>query len=161
MTVQINGLNGVTFPNNSTQASAGQVLQVVNASYATQTSSSSQTYVDTGLSATITPKFSTSKIVILVEHPNCIKDNSNSQNDISMNICRNGSQIVQIAHAIGYNGVVGYNYFGMSGSYVDSPATTSATTYKTQFKNQDNNGGTVYTQTGGVASTMILMEIAA
>ena len=78
-----------------------------------------------------------------------------------MNICKNGSQIVQIANAIGYNGVVGYNYFGISASYVDSPATTSATTYKTQFKNQDNNGPAVYVQSGGISSTMILLEIAA
>jgi hypothetical protein len=53
---------------------------------------------------------------------------------------------------------------GSSISYLDEPATTSATTYKTQF-NSKNNLGTVYvnaSQAGvGSLSTMILMEIGA
>jgi hypothetical protein len=44
----------------------GSVLQVVNATYATQVSNSTSTYADTGLTATITPKFATSKILVLV-----------------------------------------------------------------------------------------------
>ena len=62
MTTIIDGSAGITFPNSTVQASAGQVLQVVNATYSTSTGTSSSSYVDTGLTASITPKFSTSKI---------------------------------------------------------------------------------------------------
>ena len=44
----------------------GKVLQVVNATYSTDTSTTSTSYVDTGLTATITPLFSTSKVLVLI-----------------------------------------------------------------------------------------------
>ena len=50
----------------SEMAGAGQVLQVVNATYATEVGNSTSTYADTGLTATITPLFATSKILVLV-----------------------------------------------------------------------------------------------
>jgi len=76
MSTIINGTsNAVTFPDSSVQNTsaivsgyvpyanmpAGSVLQVVNATYATQASSSSSTFADTGLTATITPKFGVAK----------------------------------------------------------------------------------------------------
>ena len=75
MTFKINGFSGLTFPDNSTQAiggltttnpQSGGVIQVVSVYYPTTQSQSSQSYIDTGLTATITPKFSTSKILILL-----------------------------------------------------------------------------------------------
>ena len=53
MSMIIDGTNGLTFNNATTQASAGQVLQVVNATYATQVSNNTQTPADTNLTATI------------------------------------------------------------------------------------------------------------
>ena len=47
----------------------------------------------------------------------------------------------------------------MSTAYLDSPATTSATTYKTQYATFQA-GGTVYLQLAGETSTITLMEIA-
>jgi hypothetical protein len=44
-------------------------------------------------------------------------------------------------------------------SYLDSPATTSATTYKTQIANPDGSGA-VGTQANNEYSTITLMEIA-
>ena len=49
--------NGVAIP--------GHVIQVVSNTYATETASGSSSYTDTGLAATITPKFATSKILVL------------------------------------------------------------------------------------------------
>ena len=65
MSMIIDGTNGLTFNNATVQASAGQVLQVVNATYGTAASTSSASFVDSGMSATITPKFATSKIFAL------------------------------------------------------------------------------------------------
>ena len=66
MSLIIDGTNGLTFPNSTVQASAGQVLQVVQNTYSTITLTTSTSFVTTGLNATITPKFSTSKILIFV-----------------------------------------------------------------------------------------------
>ena len=49
---------------------------------------------------------------------------------------------------------------GASNNYLDSPATTSATTYKVQFMNQ-NNTASVSVQNVSTTSVMILMEIGA
>jgi hypothetical protein len=49
----------------------GKVLQVVNASYATRTSSTTSTYADTGLTATITPTAATSKILVIANQNGC------------------------------------------------------------------------------------------
>ena len=65
MTFVVDGTNGLTFPNSTTQASSGVVLQVVSATSTTAFSTASSSYVSTGFSATITPKFSTSKVLIL------------------------------------------------------------------------------------------------
>jgi hypothetical protein len=160
MSLLLDGTNGITFNNATTQNSGGKVLQVVNATYNTQVGNSTSTYADTGLTASITPLFSTSKILIMVSHPQNTKTPANSNNDLAMNICRSGSQIVEFAAGIGYTGTAINLIFSTSFNYLDSPATTSSTTYKTQFKNADNNGAAVYVQSGALSS-ITLMEIAA
>jgi hypothetical protein len=141
----------------------GKVLQVVNATYSTLTTSSSSTFADTGLTATITPTSATSKILVLVNQCGCGKESNNT--NMYLRLLRSGSTIVNIERLAGNNGSTASNFFGsISSSYLDSPATTSATTYKTQFASYGNNA-LVYTQvdSGGVASTstITLMEIAA
>ena len=66
MTFVVDGTNGLTFPNSTTQASASKVLQVVQA-VKTDTFSTASSYTSvTGLSASITPSSSTSKILVTV-----------------------------------------------------------------------------------------------
>ncbi len=139
---------------------AGSVLQVVNATYATLTSKGGTSFADTGLTATITPKFSTSKILVSINHAVNYKDNANATNSIGFNLCRNGSQIVVLGQSIGFTNTALILYFNFNAQYVDSPSTTSATIYKTQFQNTDSAGGTVYVQASGIPSTITLMEIA-
>ena len=163
MTFIVDGTNGLTFPNSTTQVSAGVVLQVVQGSASTAVYNATTTYADTGLSASITPKFSTSKILVLITHPENYKSAGASANDIAFNLCRNGSQIQQFTSGLGYTNTIMQMYFSTSFNYLDSPATTSATTYKTQFKNADNNGAQVGVNNGGAGltlSTLTLLEIA-
>lgn len=163
MTFIVDGTNGLTFPNSTTQVSAGVVLQVVQGSASTAVYNSTTTYADTGLSASITPKFSTSKILVLITHPENYKSSGASSNDIAFNLCRNGSQIQQFTSGLGYTNTATYLYFSTSFNYLDSPATTSSTTYKTQFKNNDNNGAQVGVNNGGAGLTLCtitLLEIA-
>ena len=142
---------------------AGSVLQVVQGSYAIQVNNTTTTFADTNLTATITPKFSTSKILVLVNQNGCGKENGSTDTSIILQLLRSSTVILAIDGVSGFTLTSVRNYFGsITCSYIDTPATTSATTYKTQFKNSQNvNGVSVQASTGGVStSTMTLMEIA-
>jgi hypothetical protein len=117
----------------------GKVLQVVSATTTTEVTSSSSTFADTGLSATITPTLNTSKILVLVSQNGCFKDSSNTA--LIMKLLRGATSLGFLAGLAGYNGTsaaLGFN--SVTASYLDSPATTSATTYKTTFASQNNSG---------------------
>lgn len=160
MTFTVNGSNGLTFPNSSSQSSAGVVLQVVNATYNSQASSSSSTYSDTGLTASITPKFATSKILVTAHLCGLDKTGSNTQNAIGLKLVRNSTDLIEFGRYINYTNSTAESGSGSgSTTYLDSPATTSSTTYKVQFK-AEANAGTVWAQNSGSTSTITLMEIA-
>jgi len=161
MTMIIDGTNGVTFPNSTVQASAGQVLQVVNATYGTQVSTTTNTFVDTGLSATITPKYATSKILVLADITGTYSVVASGGGGIQLRLFRNSTNILQFEELVSYNATnSGAGGGASSTNFLDSPATTSAITYKVQF-NSRGNVGTVYCQFANCASTITLMEIAA
>lgn len=146
-----------------TAPKAGNVIQVVSATNSTEISSSSSTFSDTGLSASITPTSSSSKILVLVNQNGCGKQTNNTY--LFLRLLRNSTTISDIERVAGYTNSSNPNFFGsVSTCYLDSPATTSSVTYKTQFASQGNNaivfvGGS----TGGITSmsTITLMEIAA
>ena len=155
MTFIVDGTNGLTFPNSTVQASAGNVLQVINATYSTLVTSTTSTLIDTGLTATITPKFATSKILVIVNQP--IRVASSALATFYLN--RAGTNIKQLWTAWGYLSTMSAQ---MSFSYLDSPATTSATIYKTQFSNAFAVGTVSISPDGSTdLSTITLMEIAA
>ena len=140
---------------------AFRILQVVQGTTSTPVSSATTTYVDTGLTATITPQSSSSKILVLVNQVGGDKNVLNVNNAINLRLVRGASQIALIAHSAGYtNSLLNLRLATMSTSYLDSPATTSATTYKTQFFSNSGVSG-VSLQIGGDLSTMILMEVSA
>jgi hypothetical protein len=140
---------------------AGSVLQVVNGTYSTQTSSSSSTFADTGLTATITPTSASSQILVLVNQTGCGKQTSNTY--LQLRLLRGATVISNFEQLAGNTSSTTQNFFGSSSvCYLDSPATTSATTYKTQLAS-GGNAAVVYTQVlVGIASmsTITLMEIA-
>lgn len=140
---------------------AFRILQVVQGVTNVPVSSSTTTYVSTGLSATITPQSTSSKILIFVNQVGGDKSSANANNAINLRLVRGASQIALIAHSAGYTGTaLNLRIAAMSTCYLDSPATTSATTYTTQFFS--NSGAASATvQIGGDLSTMILMEVSA
>jgi hypothetical protein len=143
------------------QLPAGSVLQVVNATYGTQVNTSSSTYIDTGLTASITPKFATSKILIIASVNGLEKSSANANNSIALRLLQNSTTLSTfIRYALWTNST--FSLVGSSGciNYLDSPATTSSTTYKLQFANE-NNGAAVTINSTGSASFITLMEIAA
>jgi hypothetical protein len=145
-----------------TTASTGTVLQVVNATYATQITTASTTFIDTGLTATITPTSATSKILVLVSQNGCYKGAGNTY--IQLKLLRNGTNLINLESIGAYsNTAVAVGTNASSTNYLDSPATTSATTYKTQFCSGDNSTTAAVQLTNGFqpTSTITLMEIAA
>jgi hypothetical protein len=162
MTTIIDGSAGITFPNSTTQASSSKVLQVVNASYSTITSSTTNAWANTGITASITPLFSTSKILVSAYVQGCTKSATGTQ--VALRINRNSTTIITFSTNGGDNtSNIGMDIGTIATEYLDSPATTSSTTYTVQLAN-DNNTGTVYINNnyflGAVTSTITLMEIA-
>lgn len=147
-------------------AGGGKVLQVVNATYSTEVTSASATFADTGLSATITPTSNTSKILVLVDQVGVGKSATNANAAIALKLLRDATDLIRFEDIGTYTGSALINYIGScSTNYLDSPATTSAITYKTQLANRAAGGlVTVQTTYGSAlnpASTITLMEIGA
>jgi len=145
------------------QMPTGHILQVVNATYSTSVSMSSTTHVDTGLTATITPKFASSKILVQVHQNGIQTQNNNQNNDVTILLYRGSSLIAKPAAFVAFTSSTLQQYAStVSGSYLDSPSTTSATTYKTTFGNPDGGGagGTIVVQSGTPDSTLTLIEVA-
>jgi hypothetical protein len=140
-------------------AGGGKVLQVVYAGTSTAVTSSTSTYVDTGLTATITPSSATSKVLVLGTLNGCIKVGSNTS--VQIKWLRGATDIARPSDYAAFTGDTSVNDIGsVTVEYLDSPATTSATTYKAQF-NSFNNSSYVQVQDNGVLSTLVLMEIGA
>ena len=136
----------------SSTPTVGKVLQVLSAVTNTTTSNSSGTAVAaTNLSVTITPSFSNSKIFIIASVP-ATASNGNG----NYYIARNGSIISETEKFLSAGGTG--TQFAISLSYLDSPATTSATTYQIYFNAGSN---TLYVNQNGSYSTITVMEIAA
>jgi hypothetical protein len=144
-------------------ASGGKVLQVVSANTTTETSSSSSSFADTTLTATITPTSATSTILVLANQTGLGKQTNDTQ--LHMRLLRGATVISNFERIAASNAAATVNWVGASSvAYVDSPATTSATTYKTEFASKNNNAA-VYVQGGSAGtnsmSTIVLMEIGA
>jgi len=139
----------------------GKILQVVYASYSTEVSSSSTTFADTGLTATITPSSATSKVLVMFSQNGGYSSHLDIQNGIELVLYRDATQIFVAATLVGYTGDASkMGVATISGTPLDSPATTSAVTYKTMFANR-NASSVVNVQSEGCVSTITLMEVAA
>jgi hypothetical protein len=138
----------------------GKVKQVVNAVYSTSTGNATSTYSDTGLTATITPTASTSKILVTVHQQGLYKTNGNANNAHVIKLMRGATDLITFDASNSSTLVANYNTVASGTTYLDSPATTSATTYKTQFKNY-TNAASVFVQGDSASSTITLMEIGA
>jgi hypothetical protein len=112
----------------------GQVIQTaVTSGYTT----SSGTYADaTGWSATITPTLSTSKILVSYSFRSSGTYNETTAGQMSVRIDRGGTNFAE-QYFLTYNTSGGTNtayYIPFAMQYLDSPATTSAVTYKLQAR---------------------------
>jgi hypothetical protein len=152
----------------------GQVLQTVKTDTQTGTSSNSWTDIS-GLSQAITPSASSSKILILI-HVNASAD---INNHIGLRILR-GSTAIHVGTDgtnTGRNVLTGKRFMSddqyhadlFAAQFLDSPNTTSATTYKVQINSNDSyyvnrsqsNTGTNTVQRPRSVSGITVMEVLA
>lgn len=172
MSTIIDGSAGITFPvvagsSSAVQASSSKILQVVSTTKTDTFSTTSTSFVDvTGLSVTITPTSASSTILVFVS--GVLGCGTTSQIGL-FNLLRGATNIAQPATAPSFAAttmvfVNGTDYVvPWSILFLDSPATTSATTYKIQTR---TNTGTIYVNRRSTAdtnttSTITVMEIAA
>jgi hypothetical protein len=137
---------------------AFRILQVVAGTTNTLVGNSTTTYVDTTLSATITPQSTSNKILVIANHPNCYRSGTSVANALNLRLMRGATQIEQQTF-LGENASQTL-VFSTSIVWLDSPNTTSATTYKTMMAN-NTASSIVYTQTNSNNSSIILLEVSA
>jgi len=156
----VSGSNTLTLPALTgtvlTTATVGTILQMVQGTTTTGTSTTSASFVATALTASITPTKSTSKVLIQVTGP---IDSAATNSQANGTIYRGGTNL---------GGAPGFtNIFSNSGrvigslamTYLDSPATTSSTTY-TVYINGSNGSNITFPQ-GTNLATITLTEVAA
>ena len=166
MSVIINGTTGITTPAldsvapfSSADMPAGSVLQVVQGTYASSTSTTSASFQSTGLTASITPSSASNKILVIATSTVV----GTVFTDVLTTIYRGDTSTG--VNVSGGNLSTKYNNQGSENSsvtnaYLDSPSTTSSQTYTFAFRSSVS-GQTITAQSGGVTGTIILMEIAA
>jgi len=146
--------------------SSSKIGQVITATYSTQYSNATTTYYDTGLTATITPTASSSKILVIITQPISVVHNSSTNAGAFWNILRDATSLnvtgaEQSVYLTGASGNLQIGNLGFTYTYMDSPSSTSALVYKTQTKG-DSAGVTVYTSISGAAkATITLLEVLA
>jgi hypothetical protein len=154
----------------ATPAGGGKVLQVVSATSTTSTTSTSETFADTNLTATITPSSATSKILVLISQV-LFYDRDSNFTGATIKLLRNSTTIYD-PQSNGQQNVIFINASSpptkiqanthVNFNYLDSPSTTSATTYKTQFRVADaTSSGRAIVQINSNPSIITLLEIGA
>jgi hypothetical protein len=156
----ITGLVAGALP--STVIGTGAVLQVVQVSNSTSINTTSGTFTDTNLSASITPSSASNKILVMITQSIYVADGG-ADNGGVVQIVRNSTGVFNTAgsNAVYINGsgvsqTALTHYLAMN--FFDAPSSTSAVTYKTQMKAE--NGSTITAQINNNTSTITLMEIA-
>lgn len=150
-------------PNSSGQLpdaamSSGSVIQVVTGYVQGEQSTTSTSFVDSGLSASITPLSTNSKILVIATFSGGV----NNLAEAHYTFAKNGVDLV------GGNGIgriwnaaaANYTFAPTSVSYIDSPGSISSITYMLRFKTS-NSGTRVYISGGNCRDQITLMEIAA
>ena len=129
---------------------AFRILQVNYGFTQVATSSASSTYVDTTLSATITPTSASSRIFCIISQ--CGYSTAASTG-LNIRLVRDSTPLIAWTD-------LNFSLSVMQHSFTvqDSPNTTSAITYKTQMA-RNVGAGTVWTQVNNNLATMTLLEV--
>lgn len=140
------------------------MLQVVSATTSSTTTIATTTPTDTGITATITPTASNSKILVIVSG-HCNFRRSSTAQAVNYKLFRGATEIQGGAESVGRLEVTGATYVELAHNctihHLDSPATTSATTYKLQANVTSTANSGTSSWNGACPSNITLMEIGA
>ena len=162
-----------------TSSGGGGIVQVQSATKTdawNMPSNDTNFHTVTGLSVTITPKFSTSKILVMYD-----MNWSSINGHCSCRLMRDSTPIkvgdasgnkTQVTGQIHYTSSNQYDLENVSGTHMDSPSTTSAVTYSMQVGTPYSSSYEVYVNyhaedganlawSGRGASTITVMEVSA
>ena len=159
---RLGGANAITgtIPT-SVAPGQGKILQVVQSVHSTQVNQGSTSYSATGLSGSITPSSSSNKILISVEQYFTFRVTTSSERQAAFKLLRGSTDLDEYLYALVGNNAVSSDFripCISTYSHLDSPSTTSAITYSTQFK-LNGTSADLYAQNDGSPSTITLMEI--
>ncbi len=142
-------------------AGGGKVLQVIHGTTSTAVASTSTSFVDTNLSATITPSSTNSKVLVFVTQAGLRRTAAGYNQGVQLRLLRGGTTIFNQDQEGMINSatLIQLSAYSHSFNYLDSPATTSATTYKTQMASI--TGDRVDVNYASFTSGIVLMEIGA
>ena len=147
----------------ATPASGGKVLQVVTTNTTTQTTVTSgfPTYTDSGLSASITPSATSSKVLVLISQNTTAYRLSTTSQSVYVKLLRASTdlEIKKLAYVFGSSTNAELDA-PVAFAYLDSPNTTSSTTYKTQGTAASGAGSVIF-QGSSLNSSIVLLEIGA
>ena len=135
----------------------GKILQVVNVQYSPNTATTSTSYVDTGLTSTITPSSSSNKVLVIVSQTLSAVSSGTSTYG-RFQLLRDSSSIYSDQRTDMY---AQYSHNTYTISILDSPASTSAITYKTQFATGNSSYSYEAQHANLRTSTITLMEVEA
>ena len=139
---------------------AFRVLQVVSSTFSTATSSSSTSYVTTGVSATITPSSTSSKVLIMYSGMGYVTP---ADKGASFTIFRGtvaGTNLASSANGFSLMYSSSADLMAqVSLQFLDSPSTAAAQTYTIGMK--VDSGGTIQTMRSSNTAAITLMEISA
>jgi hypothetical protein len=151
-------------------AGGGKVLQVVSAVYSTAKTIATTAYTDTDLTASITPSSASSKVLVIVNQQVFQIVSASLMAGLGMKLLRGATDIFDMSGSDFFS----TQYLRASGAsalqltdvipmtYLDSPNTTSSTTYKTQSRLENTGSSASSTfQYLGASSSITLIEIGA
>ncbi len=138
--------------------SSGKVLQIVQSVYSTQTVTSGDVYVTSGLQASITPSSSSSKILVIAKVTAFYGSGGGGDpTGGAIALFRDGANILDRC-ATSYSQANG-TAVDAGVNFMDSPNSTSSLNYEIQFK-KEWGAGNQFCHDSSAPSTMILMEVA-
>ena len=124
------GTSSATIQSDGTFYPTGGVVQVVQSTITSTPTTTSTSFQDTGLSVTITPKSTSSKILVMADYGT---GSGASSGGLIIQLVRGSTALFNRGASYSNQGAT---YGEGSFAHLDSPATTSAVTYKIQYKTQ-------------------------
>jgi hypothetical protein len=137
--------------------STGKVLQTLQMTNGSSETTTSTSFVDTNLTLSITPSATSSKILVFAS----FTGGNNTSTVGAYYTIERGSTDLSGGNGFNNNNdnCSGYHHNNVMMSYLDSPSTTSETTYTVQMKS--GGSGTTYIKSNSTQGVLILQEIAA